>query len=173
MDIKGAVDGSNQEITSDQGSKGKATVRVVAKGKDYIKGDAAFWKTTGAPAATAAKIADKWVIAPASTATSLNDISISTFLDEAIGPSTLSDAELATGKATKSTLDGKPVWVISDSSASTVKGQLTLAQDTKYLLKLISTGSSSGNMNFNITGWDSQPKVTAPPNPLNPSTISK
>lgn len=173
MDIRGAIDGSNQEITSDQGSKGKATVRVVAKGKDYIKGNTAFWKTTGAPAATAAKIADKWVIAPPSTATSLNSISISSFLDEAIGPKTLSDTELATGKATKSTLDGKPVWIISDSTKSTVNGQLTLAEDTKYLLKLVTTGGSSGDMNFTISDWDSQPKITAPPNPLDPKTISK
>lgn len=163
IDIHGTVDGSNQEVTIATADEGTATIRTVAT-KNYIKGDKTFWtKSSGAPETTASLLADKWVAAPASTAKSLNELSIKAILDSVMGPTTVSDAKLETAKAAKSTVDGQDVYVITTAKGNTI----TLSADKKDVLEVNSekgTASSKGKMT--LSGWDAQPKVDAPPNPV-------
>lgn len=163
IDIHGTVDGSNQEVTIATADEGTATIRTVAT-KNYIKGDKTFWtKSSGAPETTASLLADKWVAAPASTAKSLNELSIKAILDSVMGPTTVSDAKLETAKASKSTVDGQDVYVITTAKGNTI----TLSADKKDVLEVNSekgTASSKGKMT--LSGWDAQPKVDAPPNPV-------
>lgn len=164
IDIHGAVDGSNQEVTIATPKEGTATIRTVSTADNYIKGDKTFWtKSSGAPESTANLLADKWVAAPPSTAKSLGELSIKAILDSVMGPAAVSDTKLETAKSSKSTVDGKDVYVITTSKGNTI----TLSADKKYVLEVNSekgTATSKGKMT--LSGWDAQPKVAAPPNPV-------
>lgn len=165
VDIQGDVDGANQDLTIATEDEGTATVRTVDP-KNYIKGNKIFWtKGSGAPEATAALLADKWVSAPASTAKSLTSLNIKGILDSVMGPAAVTDSKLATAKTSKSTMDGKDIYVITTSKGNTIK----ISADKKYVLELNST---KGKMT--VTGWNEQPKTQAPANPITvPSSVNK
>lgn len=172
IDIRGAVDGSNQEVTIATPKEGTATIRTITRTKNFIKGDKTFWtKSSGAPEATASLLADKWVTAPASTAKSLGELSIKAILDSVMGPATVSDSKLETAKTAKSTVDGKDVYVITTTKGNTI----TISADKKYVLEVNSEkGTSSSKGKMTLSGWDAQPKVEAPPNPVKvPSSAGK
>lgn len=164
IDIRGAVNGSNQEVTIATQHEGTATIRTVSAGKSYVKGDKTFWtRSSGVPQTTAGLLADKWVAAPASAAKGLAGLSIKAILDSAMGPGTFSDAKLAAAKSAKSSAGGKDVYVITTSKGNTI----TLSADNKYVLEIKSersTASSHGTMT--LTGWNTQPTIDAPPNPV-------
>lgn len=164
IDIHGAVDGSNQEVTIATPADGTATIRTVATGKNYIKGDKTFWtKSSGAPETTADRLADKWVVAPASTAKSLSALSIKAVLNSVMGPESISDAKLATAETAKSTTGGKDVYVITTTKGNTI----TISADKKYVLEVNGEqGTSSSKGKMTISGWDAQPTIDAPPNPV-------
>lgn len=164
IDIKGTVDGSNQDATASRGKQGTATVRTV-DGTSYIKGDQQFWtNAVSAPETTAALLADKWVTAPKKTATSLKSLTIQALLGEAIGPENISDAELEQATSAKTTYDGQDAYVVT--SART-KNTITVAADTKLVLEINGEqGSSSSKGKMTLTGWNDQPRIEAPDNPV-------
>lgn len=164
IDIHGAIDGTNQEVTIATADEGTATIRTITRTSNFIKGDKTFWtKSSGAPAATAGLLADKWVVAPPSTSKGLDELSIKAILDSVMGPKTVSDAKLATAKTAKSTVDGKDVYVITTTKGNTI----TISADKKYVLEVNSEkGTSSSKGKMTLDGWDAQPKVDTPPNPI-------
>lgn len=164
IDLKGTMDGSNQEATFET-NEGNTTIRTVAK-KYYVKGDKAFWKSAAkAPETTAQLLAGKWVHAPASMASSLQDVTIKSFLDDAIGPDNVSDAELAKATTKKTTYEGQDAYVVT--SART-KNTITIAADTKLVLEINGEqGTSTSHGKVTLSGWNSQPRVEAPGGALN------
>lgn len=164
IDIHGAIDGSNQEVTIATPKEGTATIRTVATGKNYIKGDKTFWtKSSGAPETTANLLADKWVAAPPSAAKSLGALSIKAVLNSVMGPESVSDAKLATARTAKSTVDGKDVYVITTTKGNTI----TISADKKYVLEVNSKqGAASSKGKMTLSGWGAQPTIDAPPNPV-------
>lgn len=160
-DLKGTMDGTNQDMSVSRGAEGAATVRTVDQ-KYFIKGNKAFWKTSSkAPETTAALLADKWVKAPSSMVTSLKDLTIANFLDEAIGPKNISDAQLETATTKSTSYDGQAAYVVT---SSTTGNTITISADKKYVLEISRTASSSSTESGKITisGWDQQPTLEAP-----------
>lgn len=156
-DITGTMDGTNQELKIDQGAKGSVTVRTVG-GKYYMNGNQAFWsKGNGAPANTAKLLADKWVIAPASSSKDFAGITIRAFLDQAIGNT--SDAQIAKSTVAKTTYEGKEAYAVT--SART-KNTVIIDPDTKFLLKFDETKAAKDKGTATITGWNEQQPFPTP-----------
>lgn len=172
-DIKGTLDGTNQEVTMDQGAKGVITVRAVG-GKYYIKGDKAFWlKGSGAPKSSAALLTDRWVIMPSSQAGTFKEVTIKNFLDEILGPKNVTDAEASRAKTARSSYQGKPAYVIT-SAKKTNKNTITIASDSKYVLEVDGekAANSTGKGKVTFAGWDKQPRLAAPKGAINlPSSM--
>ncbi|MFC6704964.1 hypothetical protein [Flexivirga alba] len=169
IDIKGTVDGSNQDATISETGQGTAAFRTVSN-KTYIKADQTFWTTAGKlTKPVAAKVADKWVVAPPSTKSQLSSITIKYFLDSVLGESNLSDSELGKSKTKKSSYNGKDVYVITDESPN--GGSLTLAGDTKDFLRLLPPANQSDEGAVTADGWNQQPSVTAPAGAIDPQSL--
>lgn len=171
VDIRGTMNGSNQDATVST-NDGSATIRTVG-GKYYIKGDKSFWKSAAnAPERSAALLADKWVKAPASMAAGLQDLTIKSFLEETIGPDSVSDAELAKATTSKTTYGGKPAYVVRSGDS---KDTITIAADSKLILEVNGEqGSSTSKGKVTLTGWDQQSPLSAPPGAIDvPSSVTK
>ncbi len=169
IDIKGTVDGSNQDATISETGQGTAAFRTVAN-KTYIKADQRFWTTAGKlTKPVAAKVADKWVVAPASTKSQLSSITIKYFLDSVLGEDNLSDSELSKSTTKKSSDHGKEVYIVTDESPD--GGSLTLAGDTKDFLRLLPPASQRDEGEVTADGWNQQPTVTAPAGALDPQSM--
>lgn len=169
IDIKGTIDGSNQEATVSQTGQGTASFRTVSN-KTYVKADQTFWTTAGKlTKPVAAKVADKWVVAPAATKSKLSTITIKYFLDSVLGEDNLSDSDLAKAKSEKSTYQGKDVYLVTDESPN--GGSITLAGDTKDFLRLLPPADQSDEGAVTADGWDQQPSVTAPAGAIDPNSV--
>lgn len=169
IDIKGAVDGTNQEASVSQTGQGTATFRTVSD-KTYLKADKTFWTTAGKMTPTiAAKVADRWVVAPPSTKAKLSTITIKSFLDGVLGEETITDSDLAKSKSKKSSYNGKDVYIVTDDSPS--GGSLTLAGDTKDFLRLLPPADQSDEGSVTADGWNQQSPVTAPAGAIDASAV--
>lgn len=157
IDLKGTLDGSNQEFTFAEGNRGNATVRTVAK-VYYVKGDSAFWKANGAGAG-AALLTDRWLKSSDDPAGDFAGMSIGALLDEAIGPQNMPDSELKKTTTRRTTYDGQPAYVVTETSTG---DNITIAVSTKYVLQLKSGTGTDSSGSLTITGWDQQPTLTAP-----------
>lgn len=169
IDIKGNIAGTNQEVQLAEAGKGSATLRTVS-GKTYIKADRKFWTTSGGlPANVAAKTADKWIISPPSASKQFASVTIKNFLDQVLSKDSLSDSDLAKASSTKSSLDGKDVYVITDHSDE--GGSLTLAADSTYVLRLLPPDKQRDEGALTMDGWNQQPTVSAPSGAVDPQSI--
>lgn len=159
IDLNGTLDGSNQDATM-KTTEGSVAIRTVDS-KTYVNGDKKFWTTAAqAPAAAASMIAGKWVIAPPSFAATTKDLTIHSFLSQTLGPSSISDAELATATVTRTTYQGQAAFVVT--SAKT-KNTITIAADTKYFLEINGEpGKANSPGKVTLSGWNHQPRVEAP-----------
>ncbi|NNG38192.1 hypothetical protein HJ588_02750 [Flexivirga sp. ID2601S] len=158
VDLKGTMDGSNQELTITYPREGTATVRTV-DGKYYIKGDRTFWRTAAAADATsAARIAGKWVQTPAETARRLNGLTLRSFIDELIGPQTISESDLEQATTTRSSGGSTPAWLVDSGQGDTLK----VSADSAHHLLEAAGPTDGGRGTATIDGWDSQPRITAP-----------
>lgn len=82
IELAGTVDGKNQRgsITSSSTTDGGSVQFVVVDGKQYINGDAAFYKSAGS--SKGATYAGKWVITPTSAKESFADLTLKSLFDE-------------------------------------------------------------------------------------------
>lgn len=149
----------------DDGTKGTftfggQTVQVIAVGSTtYLKTTAAFYEGQGSSAATAAKLANKWVKDP--DASEFNDFTLSGLSKQLSQPSSkskINDA-VTTGK-----LDGKKVVIVSETDGS----KLYVAATGKPLpLQLSnSTSSADGSGAVRFSNYGKHQDVQAPPGPL-------
>ena len=163
IDIKGTMDGTNQELTITETGQGTATVRTVS-GKHYIKGTSEFWRN-GAKASrsTATLLSGRWVKAPATTTNNLSKLTLRNFMTQIVGSSSVSDSELDSATSSTTTYNGQSAYEVKTAKGDTYTLQ---GSGTRNLLKATGALDSSGTGTAVLDGWNSQPKVAAPSNPV-------
>ncbi|TWE11323.1 hypothetical protein [Rudaeicoccus suwonensis] len=168
IDIRGTVDGSNQQATTQDDSDGTATIRTVS-GNDYVRGNQAFWqKQAKMPATEAGLLENKWILASPTAASSLELPTIDQLLDDVLGPKNITDNSLKVATVTRSTLNGVAVYVINanDGSGDTI----TVSADGKAT-PLRMAGSDDGPISITMDGWNTQAPITAPSGAINQPTV--
>ncbi|RNI25428.1 hypothetical protein [Flexivirga caeni] len=169
IDIRGTLDGTNQQLTLDDPGQGDATVRTV-DGKYYVKGDKTFWKTAakGHSDATTALLANRWVLAPNDSSADFAKLTIRHVLDDMIGPAAIGDSDTAQMTTSAASQAGVNLFVaISRSATASVDTLKVLAADPHNVVQVTgaSTDGSDGTANFD--GWNTQAVVTVPQGYLN------
>ncbi|WP_265442926.1 hypothetical protein [Flexivirga meconopsidis] len=162
IDLKGTMDGTNQELTVTYPDEGTATIRTVDD-KRYMKGDSTFWRmAAGVGPATATQIADKWVVTPPQTAQRMSKLTLRSFIDELIGPQTISDSDLEQATTSRASKSGTPVWLVDSGEGDTLK----VSADSSHNLLEAAGPTDEGDGTATIDGWNAQSRITAPPNPI-------
>jgi hypothetical protein len=141
---------------------GKSAIEVLVSGDTaYARANEAFWVSTGAPAAIAARLADRWVTGIPSAATSgfTSQLSLQSFVS-----STFNDVTLTKGPTT--TVGGQSAIPLTVTNG--VVGYVA-AEGTPYLLKV--TGGTSTKGTLFIDEFNSARTPTVPANPLNFSSL--
>lgn len=164
IDIRGTMDGSNQELTIDDSTSGTATVRTV-DGSYYIKGDQDFWESTAKSSeTTAALLAGKWVLAPGTATRSFKRLTIRRLLDGMIGPAAITDSDTEQMKTYATTEQDTDLFAaVSVDPLSQDVDTLKVDAGSPHNVVEVSgdsTDGSSGTADFD--GWDAQPKITVP-----------
>lgn len=160
IDIRGTVDGSNQEAVVTHAQEGKITLRTV-DGTTYMLANRKFWAAQNAPAAQQKALDGKWVRVPASQKSNFSDTTLKSLLDSLAKESGAEKVTSSNSTVVSADQNGKPVLRITGkgSSAGTV---LVVADDEKHLpIELSDTGSDGGNAKF--SEWNSVGRVSAPP----------
>jgi hypothetical protein len=155
VDIRGAVDGSNQRAKIGIGT-GTAEILTVG-GKYYMGGDAAFWTEQAGDPAAAKALVGKYVAVSSKDAKDIGDLSLGKILGEMFDESELSTLETLTSSVDTRTEGGKKVWVASDPSGA----EIWVDPATEHLVKIVITGTDAGEVSF--SEWDAAKTVTAPP----------
>ncbi|WP_446666847.1 hypothetical protein [Flexivirga sp. B27] len=165
IDIRGTMDGSNQELSVQDPVGGDAKLRTVDE-KYYIKGNQDFWESaTKSDDTTAALLADKWVLAPqrSTTSNSVSRLTIRHLLDSMLGDSALSDSDLASMRTSRATDGDKQLFVAEgDDSDSDVNTFKVLADDTHNVAEVSGTSDDGEDGNAKFDGWNAQSHVDVP-----------
>lgn len=160
LDLHLQSDGTSGTITI----AGSPVNVVSVGGVSYLKAPAAFWVTSGSSATVAAKLANKWVKAPAGS-------SFDSFNLAAISKSLAEPTDTQIVKAVKtSTLDGQKVVIVSQTDGS----QLFVAATGKpYPLKVVnSTKSKDGAGSVSLTDYGKSVVIKAPAGALDATQIA-
>lgn len=165
IDIRGTMDGSNQELSIKDPGSGNATLRTVDD-KYYIKGNQDFWESAAkSDTTTAALLADKWVLAPHRMATdnSIGKLTIRAFLDEMLGESALSDSELGDMTTSRGSQGGAPVFVAQGKDSHADTNTFKVFADGKNNVAEVSGASDDGSDGkATFDGWNTQARVDVP-----------
>lgn len=156
--VAGTMDGRNSTLTVTSGELSYTGLTVAGKG--YVKGNAAFWKNSGADDATAKKMASKWV---ASTQTN-TEFTPKALLDGMFSED-LNWLSSASVRVERTTLGGKPAILLADRGTGKGTGQIWMTDDPdKPLpLKLSGTDDDGSPLDFTFTEWNEVKPVKAPP----------
>ena len=158
IDLRGAVDGSNQKVTFAAPAEGTFTLLTVG-GKNWVQGDKKFW-TTNADAATATQLTGKYVAVPASQAKDFGDTNLKGLLTEMFSDKSLSALESLATAVTETDVNGIKAYVLQDKG--TDDGQVFVTADGKaQLLKIVGPKDDAGTLTF--SEWDAVPPFSAPP----------
>lgn len=165
VDIRGSMDGTNQELTVKDPDGGDATLRTVDK-KYYIKGNQDFWQTsTKADSTSAALLADKWVLAPqrSTTPNSISRLTIRSLLDSMIGDSALSDSDLADMRTSRESDGDKQLYVAEgDDPAADVNTFKVLADGSNNVAEITGATDDGDDGTAAFDGWNTQARVGVP-----------
>lgn len=164
VDIRGSMDGSNQELTITDPANGTATVRTV-DGKHYVKGDRTFWeKSAKADGTTAGLLTDKWVLANGMSTKDLEQLTIRNVLDDMIGPDAVSDSDtehMRTYRATEQDID-LYVALAVDPTTQDVDTLKVDAATPHNVTEVTGTSDTGQGDSAAFDGWNTQPQVTVP-----------
>lgn len=165
IDIRGTMDGTNQELSVKDPSSGDATLRTVDD-KYYIKGNQDFWESaTKSNSTTAALLADKWVLAPhgMESDSSISKLTIRAVLDEMLGDDALSDSDLAAMTTSRASENGVSLFVATgsgpDEDVNTFK---VLADNTNNVAEVSGESDDGSDGTAKFDGWDTQRHVDVP-----------
>lgn len=165
IDIRGTMDGTNQELSIKDPSSGDATLRTVDD-KYYIKGNQDFWESAAkSNSTTAALLADKWVLAPhdMESGSSVSKLTIRALLDEMLGDDALSDSDLADMKTSRASENGTSLFVATgESTNDDVNTFKVLADDSNNVAEVSGKSSDGSDGSAKFDGWDSQRHVDVP-----------
>lgn len=155
IELAGTIDGKNQRGTISNSSKtdGGTVQFVVINGKEYINGDAAYYKASGN--SKGPQYAGKWVIVPATAAGNFSDLTLKSLFDEM--ESDFSDAKTTKMKLTDITEDGVPAWQIADSQTTGV----IAADGSGHLLRAEHTEGAKTEK-YVFDQWNAVAPVSAP-----------
>lgn len=182
IDIRGTMDGSNQELSIKDPVGGDATLRTVDD-KYYIKGDQTFWqKSSKSSGTTAALLADKWVLAPdrSTNSSSVSKLTIQAFLEKTLGDDALTDSDLAEMKTSRESDNGTSLFVATgEDSTQDVSTFKVLADGSNNVAELSGKSDSGPDDTATFDGWNTQkhvdvPKgyITLPGSPSGPSATT-
>ncbi len=165
IDIRGTMDGTNQELSVTDPSGGDATLRTV-DGKYYVKGNRDFWESAArSSTTTAALLAGKWVLAPHRMASSnaVSELTIRSLLDEMLGADALSDSELAAMKTSRASENGLSLFVATgNDSHDDVNTFKVLANDSDNVAEVSGRSDDGSDGTAKFDGWDTQSHVDVP-----------
>lgn len=165
IDIRGTMDGTNQELSVKDPSSGNATLRTVDD-QYYVRGDQDFWESaTTSNSATAALLAGKWVLAPhgMESGSSVSELTIRALLDEMLGAGTLSDSELTQMKTSRATEHGTPLFVATGADSHHDINTVKMLADASNKVAEVSDKSGDGSeATATFDGWDHQSHVDVP-----------
>lgn len=165
IDIRGTMDGTNQELSVKDPSRGNATLRTVDD-KYYIKGNQDFWESAAkSSSTTAALLADKWVLAQhgMQTGSRVSNMTIHALLDGMLGAGMLSDAELAQMKTSRASENGLSLFVAKGAdSHDDVNTFKVLADDSHDVVEVSGASNDGSDGTAKFDGWDSQRHVDVP-----------
>lgn len=154
IELAGTIDGKNQRgsIANHSTSDGGTVQFVVAGGKEYINGDAAYYKSSGGDGSS---YAGKWVIPPSTAQESFSNLTLKSLFDEL-------ESDFTTAKTTKMKLttiseNGVPAWQIADGETIGV----IAADGSGHLLRAEHTEGGKTEK-YVLDQWDAVPVVTAP-----------
>lgn len=157
IELAGTVDGSNQKgsISNSSTTDGGSVQFVVAGGKQYANGDAAYYKSSD-QSAKAAQYAGKWIIVPSgNTHAKFSELTLQDLFKEM--KQNFSTAKTAKMKITSTTEDGQAAWQISDGETTGV-----ISADGKARLLRADHKESGQTASYRFSEWDAVPTVTAP-----------
>lgn len=164
IDIRGTMDGTNQELTVDDSKSGTATVRTV-DGSYYIKGDKEFWAAAAKSSGTTATLlAGKWVLAPDSAKGDFKRLTIRRLLDDMLGPDAVSDSDTEQMKTYATTEQDVDLYAaVSVDSTSQDVNTFKVVASTPHNVVEVSGNSQDGSQGAaDFDGWNSQAPVTVP-----------
>ena len=155
IELAGTVDGTNQRgtIANNSATDAGSVKFIVVDGKQYINGDAAYYKSIGS--SKGATYAGKWVIAPESADENFKDLTLKSLFDEM-------ESDFAASKTTKMKLtavteNGESAWQIADSETTAV-----IAADGSGRLLRAEHKEDGKTAKYVFDQWDAVPPVTAP-----------
>lgn len=164
IDIRGTMDGDNQELKVDDSAGGHATVRTV-DGRYYINGDREFWAIAAkSMGSTARLLAGKWVLAPDSAAGDFKSITIRRLMDDMLGVDAITDAdtERMTTYATTEQDTDLFVAVSVDPGSQDVNTLKVTAGDPHNVVEVSGTSSDGSDGSADFDGWNSQARIAVP-----------
>lgn len=168
IDIRGTMDGSNQELTVDDSKSGTATVRTV-RGRYYIKGDKHFWATAAkSSGATAALLAGKWVLAPSGAKGDFKRLTIRRLLDDMLGPDAITGSDTEQMKTYETAEQDVDLYaaVSVDSTSQGVNTFKVVASSPHNVVEVSGDSQDGSNGSADFDGWNNQPEVSVPKNYL-------
>ena len=156
VDVAGLLDGTNATVSIDVPSEGSVEMLTVG-GWMYIKGDAQFWKTSGAEAMGRAA-GTKYIKVAASAAASMGDITIKSLLDTLFSDTAVGALATDTSVPTTATVDGTKVYVLKSSDGGVID---VAADGSDAIVHVVKAGTDSGDISF--SEWNSAKTTVAPP----------
>lgn len=171
VSLEGTTDGKSSRADVDSVELGKFEVLKV-NDSGYMKAPAAFWRKTGAGAASSL-VANKWIKLSADDAAAqdLQDISVKPLVESFTSDTDSESRQLLAPDAMLSTekLDGKDVYRIESSDHKTV---VWASQDGKYDLLKFVTSEDGERTEVKVSKHNSVPTISAPQDAFDPSTLS-
>ena len=156
-------DGSSGTLAS-----GGFTANLVSLGGvNYLKAPMGFWVASKVPAATAAKLAGRWVKVPADSSFSSTS-KLFTLSGFAASISYLNPGVTINPKVTTAKLNGQKVVVVSQSDGAHV---YVAATGKPYPLKIVTSGKGA-NGAATLSGFGKRLAIKAPTGAIDPSAVS-
>lgn len=132
-------------------------------GKTYLSGSSEFWAQSGVPASVAQSLTNRWVLLPAAESKDLtSEFTLSKIGDDLRKPTNGSvQPQVRSG-----TFNGQPTVVVTTTGGSTAD---VAATGQPYPLHM--TRNDSKKSDVTLSGFGQRQNITAPPNPLDLSSL--
>ena len=160
----GAVDASTADISVSSPKQGKARIIIVPSG-NFVQADAAFWKSSGAPASVQ-KAGSKFVKAPGDATSLARSFSFTSLAEKAFDGL---DANDLAPDVTEKTVNGVDCLVVTGPDGSgddarsdedgEAQGALYVSKDGNQIVRFTERGGTQ----LDFSGWNAPLTVAAPP----------
>lgn len=150
----GTADGETSDVTLGRGAEG--VVRIITLGDHvYLQGDAAFWKSAGAPPEIQAA-GGKFVKVPTADADVTESMNLTSLLKQAFESVSADQLSETVGSEMVGAVD---CWVLTDAQGAE-EGTIYVSKSGFDLVRF--TGSTDNPGRIDFSGWNLSPKIVAP-----------